>query len=124
MEPPRARPQLEVNCSAQDGAQVIELSGELDLGSIHVFEDALATAGGAGVICLDLSGLALTDSTGLAGIVRAHQTAEQDGGALVIVAPAGHVRRTLETSGLMALLRVFDDRGAALSSPARTPPRR
>ena len=124
MEPSRARPQLAVSRSAQDGAQVIELTGELDLGSIHELDDALAATDRAGVVCVDLSGLAFIDSTGLAGIVRAHQSAEEHGGALVVVAPGGAARRTLETSGLLALLRVFDDRAAALSSPARTPPRR
>lgn len=121
MEPAHDRPQLAVARSEQDGAQVVELVGELDLGSIHALDDALEAAAGAALICLDLSGLQFIDSSGLAGIVRAHQSSEQADCAMTIVAPAGAVRRTLETSGLMALLHVFDDRAAALSSPARTP---
>jgi anti-sigma B factor antagonist len=124
MEPMGDRPQLAVSCSTLDGAQVIELTGELDLGSIHEFDEALAAASPAGVTCVDLSGLSFLDSTGLAGIVRAHQNAEECGGELVLVAPAGTVRRTLETSGLVTLLHVVEDRAAALSRRGRPPPRR
>jgi anti-sigma B factor antagonist len=118
MEPTRDGPQLAVERLQEDGAQVIELVGELDLGSIPEFDRALDAAAGAAVICLDLARLDFIDSTGLAGIVRAHQRAEQAGGALTIVAPPGIVRRTLETSGLMQILRVVDDRTAALRGGA------
>jgi len=124
MDPARTRPHLVVSQSAQDGAQLIELTGELGLESIHEVEDAMAGVDLAGLVCLDLSGVQFMDSTGLAGIVRAHQDAEARGGVLVIVAPGGIARRSLEMSGLLALLRVFDDRAAALSNPERTPPRR
>ena len=118
MEPTRDGPQLAVERLQEDGAQVIELVGELDLGSIPEFDRALDAAAGAAVICLDLSRLDFIDSTGLAGIVRAHQRTAQAGGALTIVAPLGIVRRTLETSGLMQILRVVDDRAAALRGVA------
>src|SRR4051812_30135397 len=118
MEPARTRPHLVVSHSAQDGAQVVELTGELDLESIHELDDALAAVDLTGPVCLDLSGVEFMDSTGLAGIVRAHQSAEEQGGVLVIVAAGGIARRSLEMSGLLALLRVFDDRAAALNHPA------
>jgi anti-sigma B factor antagonist len=114
MEPAGERPHLAVVRSEEDGAPVIALAGELDLGSIGEFDAALDAALGAALICLDLSELRFIDSTGLAGIVRAHQGAEQAGGGLTIVAPPGVVRRTLETSGLLQMLRVADDRAAAL----------
>jgi anti-sigma B factor antagonist len=117
MEPGRTRPPLVVSHSTQDGAQVVELTGELDLESIHELDDALAAVDLAGVVCLDLSGVEFLDSTGLAGIVRAHQNAEERGGLMLIVAAAGIARRSLEMSGLLALLRVFDDRAAALNTP-------
>jgi anti-anti-sigma factor len=116
MDPARARPHLVVSHSAQGGAQVVELTGELDLESIYELDDALAAVDLAGIVCLDLSGVEFMDSTGLAGIVRAHQSTEERGGVLVIVAAGGIARRSLEMSGLVALLRVFDDRAAALSN--------
>jgi anti-anti-sigma factor len=124
MDPARTRPQLLVSQSTQAGAQVIELTGELGLESVYDLDEALATVDLADRVCLDLAGVDFMDSTGLSGIVRAHQSAEESGGMLLIVAPGGIARRSLEISGLLSLLHVFDDRAAALSSPGRTPPHR
>jgi anti-anti-sigma factor len=118
MDPMRDHPQLAVACFEEGGAQVVELVGELDVGSIAELEDALAGTLGAGRICLDLARLEFIDSSGLAGIVRAHQAADGAGGELTIVAPSGTVRRTLETSGLTRMLRVVDDRATALHGGA------
>jgi anti-anti-sigma factor len=117
MEPMREGPQLAVARFAQGGAEVVELVGELDLGSIAEFDDALDAAHGAARICVDLARLEFIDSSGLAAIVRAHQAADGAGGDLTIVA-TGVVRRTLETSGLMQMLHVVDDRAAALHGGA------
>jgi anti-anti-sigma factor len=111
-------PQLAVECSEQDGVHLIELTGELDLSSVGELEAALAAVHGAQV-CLDLTELEFIDSTGLAAIIRAHQAIGAAGGALTVVAAGGSVvRRTLETSGLMALLSVVDDRATALQALA------
>jgi anti-anti-sigma factor len=118
MAPDFDPPQLAVTRSEQDGAHVIELTGELDLGSIGELDAALADATPGARVCLDLSGLGFIDSTGLATVIRAHQAAAEAGGELTIVAPAGIVRRTIETSGLLALLHVVEDRAAALRAGA------
>jgi anti-anti-sigma factor len=114
------RPQLDVARSEHDGVQLVELTGELDLDSIAELEMALAaaSAGPAPRVCLDLTRLVFIDSSGLAAVVRAHVATAEAGGALIVVAAAGTVRRTLETSGLMVMLSVVDDRAAALADLA------
>lgn len=119
-ERPRDGPQLDVGRSEHEGVQVVELAGEVDINSVQELEAGLVAAfeGSAPSVCLDLAALSFIDSSGLAAVVRAHLAAVEAGGAMVIVAPAGAVRRTFETSGLMGMLSVVDDRDAALAQLA------
>jgi stage II sporulation protein AA (anti-sigma F factor antagonist) len=114
------RPHLDVARSERDGVQLVELAGELDLDSIAELDAVLAaaSAGAPPRVCLDLTGLAFIDSSGLAAVIRAHIAAAESGGGLIVVAPAGTVRRTIETSGLMDMLSVVDSRDAALADLA------
>jgi anti-sigma B factor antagonist len=110
-------PQLTVVQSEQDGVRVVALSGELDMRAVGELEAALATAGDDARVCLDLTALEFIDSTGLATVIRAHQALTGGGGAFAVVCnEAGTVRRTFETTGLMALLTVVADRSAALQA--------
>jgi anti-anti-sigma factor len=121
MSPHRGHPQLTVERAEQDGVQVVELRGELDLNTAAELDAALAdaSAGTHPHVCLDLSRLKFIDSTGLAAVIRSHVATGEAGGALMIVATAGSiVRRTLEMSGLMEMLSVADDRATALADLA------
>lgn len=110
-------PQLTVVRSEQDGVQVVTLSGELDLRAVGELEAALAAAGVDARVCLDLTALQFIDSTGLATVIRGHQALTEGGGAFAVVCKdAGPVRRTFETTGLMALLTVVADRPAAFQA--------
>jgi anti-anti-sigma factor len=120
MEPDRHRPQLVLARLEHAGVQVVELAGELDVDSVDELEAALGAAADAPGprVCLDMSRLAFIDSTGLAAVIRAHLAVVEAGGAFAVVAGPGAVRRTLETTGLMEMLSVVDDRGAALQDLA------
>ena len=110
-------PELTITCSRQDGLDVVALSGELDLRAVGELETALSVAGDAARVCLDLTALQFIDSTGLATVIRAHQALAAGGGRLVVACRGeGSVRRTFETTGLMTLLTVADDRAAALQA--------
>ena len=110
-------PQLSVVCSVQDGVQVVALSGELDMRAVGELEAALTAAGTDARVCLDLTALEFIDSTGLATVIRGHQALTDGGGAFAVVCnEAGAVRRTFETTGLMALLTVVADRSAAFQA--------
>jgi stage II sporulation protein AA (anti-sigma F factor antagonist) len=119
-ERPPDGPQLAVTRSEQDGVQLIELAGEVDLDSVDELDAVLATTfeTPSPRVCLDLGELAFIDSSGLAAVIRAHLAASAAGGSLVIVSSAGAVRRTFETSGVMDMLNVVDDRTAALAELA------
>ena len=116
----RHRPQLELAHAQQDGVQIVELAGELDVDSGDELEAALgAAAADAGArVCLDMARLRFIDSTGLAAVIRAHIAVVEGGGAFSVVAGPGAVRRTLETTGLVEMLSVVDDRDAALADLA------
>jgi stage II sporulation protein AA (anti-sigma F factor antagonist) len=120
MGPDRHHPQLELAFAQSDGVQVVALSGELDVGSVDELEAVLigVSAGARPRVCLDLSQLAFIDSTGLAAVIRAHLSVVEAGGGFAIVAGSGAVRRTLETTGLLEMLSVVDDRAAALQDLA------
>ncbi|MEA2127786.1 MAG: hypothetical protein QOJ85_677 [Solirubrobacteraceae bacterium] len=120
MGPDRHRPQLELEFADHDGVHVVALAGELDVGSVDELEAALvgASAGARPRVCLDLSQLAFIDSTGLAAVIRAHLSVVEAGGGFTIVAVPGAVRRTLETTGLLDMLSVVEDRHAALQDLA------
>jgi anti-sigma B factor antagonist len=120
-QPERNVPQLEVELSQREGAQIVALSGELDLRSAEELQAALdrACAGEQPRVCLDLAALQFIDSTGLAIVIRSHQEATAAGGALVVVCAAGHVHRTLETTGLMRMLSVVETVDEALDALSR-----
>jgi anti-anti-sigma factor len=116
MAPDRHRPQLELTQAEQVGVRAGRPAGEPDVDSVDELEAALAgaSAGDRPRVCLDMSQLAFIDSTGMAAVIRAHLAVVDGGGALAVVAVPGAVRRTLETTGLMEMLTVVEDRGAAL----------
>jgi anti-anti-sigma factor len=120
MVPDHDRPQLELAHAEHDGVQIVELAGELDVDSVDELEAALAAASAdaRARVCLDMSRLAFIDSTGLAAVIRAHIATVEGGGAFAVVAGPGAVRRTLETTGLMEMLSVVDDRDSALQDLA------
>lgn len=110
-------PELAIASTQHDGVHVVALSGELDLRAVGELETALAVAGETARICLDLTELQFIDSSGLATIIRAHQAMSGAGGRLAVACRGeGAVRRTFETTGLMALLTVVGDRAAALQA--------
>ena len=110
-------PQLTIASCERDGVHVVALRGELDLRAVGELETVLAVAVESGRVCLDLGELQFIDSTGLATVIRAHQSLDAAGGRLAVVCSGdGSVRRAFETTGLMALLTVADDRAAALQA--------
>lgn len=87
-----------------DGLAMLTLHGELDLGSAPSLEQALSDfQGPAGCqrLVIDLGNLRFMDSTGLALMVRAEQTA-QDHGYQLVFRPGSHqVQRLLELTGVI-----------------------
>jgi anti-sigma B factor antagonist len=93
---------------------VVELAGEIDISTIDGVRDAYdhALAGPCRELWVDLSEVEFMDSTGIAALLDLRRRAEDDR-EVVVICPAGAVRRLLELTGLDQLLVVHRSRSAA-----------
>jgi anti-sigma B factor antagonist len=109
---------------SRDGVATIAVAGECDLYEAHLLEAALEEAGAAPGACvyLDLSELSFLDSTGLHVLVKAQRSLEAAGSALVLVAPAEQVRRTLAVSGLEGQFAVREELDDRVAEVVESPP--
>ena len=67
--------------------EIVRVVGELDLTNADILASALLDTGGATVL-LDLTAVTFVDSAGIRAIDQAHSAYEEDGRALLIVAPS------------------------------------
>ncbi len=104
---------LTVQASGCDGRYTLVLTGELDLRSRPLLDEALARfrRESALTLTLDLSGLAFMDSTGLHGVLQAKAICAETACELIVVRSSEQVQRLFELSGVLEELRFAD--GAA-----------
>ena len=83
------------------------LSGELDLASRPLLDEALAHLGQERIeaLVLDLSGVSFMDSTGLHAVLVAEELCAQRGCELLFVRGSAQVQRLFELSGVLARLK-------------------
>lgn len=95
---------LSVNVRDQGQSIVIELDGELDLGSSPQLEQALdfAQRDRPALVVVDLDKLSFTDMAGLRVLMVAQEQSDREGGRFVLANVPDPVRR------LMRLARVND----------------
>ena len=94
---------FEARSEELDGALVVTVRGELDLGTAPRLEELLepALASGDSPVAIDLSGCEFIDSTGIALIVKAWQTLDVEGGpGFALCGVDNQVRRLLRITGL------------------------
>lgn len=91
-------------------ALTVRLEGELDLETSQELDRQLAAIDAARVkrLVIDLGGVTFMDSRGLSSIVRAHQSAEENGYALVLRRGSNQVQRLFALTGVDERL-TFDD---------------
>lgn len=115
---------FQVESQVVDGdVRVIEVHGELDLGTASDFESALedATALPSARVVVDMSGCGFVDSTGIALIINAWRRVEGGDGAsgrLVLCCVNEQVDRLFEVTGLQGSISIEPDRDAALAAVA------
>ena len=107
----------------ENGVQVIEVRGELDLSTAPDLEAPLdeAIADDHASVLLDLSDCEFIDSTGIALIVRAWQRVDGrsgngGNGGVVLCCHNEQVRRVLEVTGLESSIAIFATRDEALAA--------
>ena len=94
---------FEVRRLADAEGVVLMLFGELDLASAPALEQELKEVGHANParLLLDLRNLGFMDSTGLALMIRAQQSADANGHRLVFRRGTSQVQRLFELSGVV-----------------------
>lgn len=107
---------LTVRAHEQDGAVVLEVSGEIDMLTAPRLREAVWSAldGRPGVVVVDLLEVTFLGSSGLAVLVEAQQRAVERT-ALRIVATGAATMRPLQITGLDRHVSVFATRSDALA---------
>ena len=93
------------------GAVNLKLTGELDLGTAYSFDRRMldVEARQPQLIVIDLRGLTMLDSAGLARLVSAQRRARRGGWRLVLVRGGRIIQRILQTTRLDELLEMTSD---------------
>jgi anti-anti-sigma factor len=99
---------LSVEQTVGDGVVTVTLVGELDLASVPVLEQRLEAIERerAGRIVIDLAGVSFIDSSGLRVLLLAAGRAREGEYELRLTQPTDAVRRVLEMTGALDLLRL------------------
>jgi anti-anti-sigma factor len=100
---------LLIRNTARTGGRTLALTGELDLDSANVVEEAVreVCASGAALV-IDLREVTFMDSTGLRVLIVAAGLCEDNGHELRII-PGERIQRILEMSGLDRVLAFTSD---------------
>lgn len=110
---------LQIEIRTLGDVKLLKLNGRLTLGeAADRLRDTLDDLMGSGACCLvlDLSEVAMLDSSGIGVLVRYLKSAKQQGGSLKLLNPTSFAVRTLRMIGLLNLFEVFQDQAAAVAS--------
>ena len=91
---------------SNNGVMRVALSGELDIASAPLFEEALNAVisdGFAGVM-VDLRELTFIDSSGLRALLRARTQADASGKGMILIGASDSAQRLFELTGTQYLL--------------------
>jgi anti-sigma B factor antagonist len=110
--------QLVVDISRVDSAHVVDVRGELDVGSALGLAGPLTqiASDGDGPVVLDLSRLSFMDSTGMSVLLNARRRLTRQGRRMSVVCPSGPVLRVFELTSLVDTLKVHPTRREALGA--------
>jgi anti-sigma B factor antagonist len=98
---------LHVATGYDDGTATIVLVGEFDMSCAAHFWAAVseALASSPRSVTVEARGLTFVDSYGLAALIRAHEAADEAGVAFRVREPSPVLRRLVEVTGTVELLR-------------------
>ncbi len=97
---------LKINIADGEGSLVVELIGELDIGTAGSLQDLLSEEldrAAQGTVRFDLSGLGLIDSRGIAVLSSLCARVRAAGGSFSVIAE-GWIRSVLEMAGVLEAL--------------------
>jgi anti-sigma B factor antagonist len=93
---------------------VLQVEGELDMATAPALEDALADAGFAERLVIDLTACTFVDSSAVRVLVSSARDSEAASGSLALVVADPGILRVLEISGVDTMLPVHETLDAAL----------
>jgi anti-sigma B factor antagonist len=104
---------LRLNTLVNGSSHTIALSGELDIASAPVLEEAMieACSAGAREVVLDLGGLEFMDSTGLRAILRGKARCEEHRCDYRLTPARRPVEQSLRATGVRRLLGLGREQG-------------
>jgi len=101
---------LEHRVHQQDGVTVVAFEGEIDLEVSPRARDLLLDCVGRGHdLRVDLAGVTYIDSSGVASLVEAFQSARRRGTTFALAGVSAPVRRVLELGRLDRVFTILDD---------------
>lgn len=101
--------------SEEAGRLVVKLNGDIDLEHApRVRELLLECVGREKDVVVDLAGVDYIDSSGIANLVEALQTANRQGTGFQLVSVTGQAMRVLQLARLEKVFAIHDDLAAAI----------
>ena len=110
---------MDIDIRTLDDLKLLKIRGRITLGlGVDRLRDTLEDllVAGSNQWVLDISDVAMIDSSGIGLLVRYLTAAKQQGGALKLLNPTKFAMQSLKMIGLLNLFEVYDDQEAALSS--------
>ena len=95
---------VDISVERAGAAATIAVSGEVDLESSAILNDALNAVRDCSEVHLDLTNVEYMDSTGLRVVLVARDQFAEGGGLLDVVAASSIVTRLIEITGIDGLL--------------------
>ena len=110
---------MDIDIRTLGDLKLLKIRGRITLGlGVDRLRDTLENllVGGSNQWVLDISDVAMIDSSGIGLLVRYLTAAKQEGGALKLLNPTKFAMQSLKMIGILNLFEVYEDQEAALSS--------
>ena len=110
---------MDIDIRTLGDLKLLKIRGRITLGvGVDRLRDTLEDllVAGSNQWVLDISDVAMIDSSGIGLLVRYLTAAKQQGGALKLLNPTKFAMQSLKMIGLLNLFEVYDDQETALSS--------
>ena len=110
---------LEISIRESEGVTIVDLNGRASIGpNTDRLDHDLRKLAAAGVrnILVNLAGLTMIDSSGIATIAGTYVSLVREGGSLKLMRPSDRVREVLTVMRILNSIPTFEDEAAALAS--------
>ncbi len=105
---------MELSIVEEGDIVVVALKGDVDLEhSSHMRQNLLDILGKARAVIIDMAGVTLIDSFGIASLLEGFQEARKKGKDFILAAPGDPVMRVLKLARLDSVFQIADDVTAA-----------